>query len=100
MDNLQQTQKLIDDAKTMAEHQRIIMTYRSTGKLDREDAIEKYKDFNRSHPEYIAGVNIQGAVLHNVFPMENLNDFDIVRNLQLQLLYLGGKNLLEGLNNG
>lgn len=92
--------KLFDDAKTMAEHEYIIMTYRSTGKLDRADAIEKYKDFNRSHPEYIAGVNIQGAVIHNVFPMENLNDFDIVRNLQLQLLYLGGKNLLEGLNNG
>ena len=31
--------KMFDDAKTMAEHQRIIMTYRSTGKLDREDAI-------------------------------------------------------------
>ena len=80
-------EKMFDDAKTMVEHERIIMTYRSTGKLDREDAIEKYKDFNRSHPEYIAGVNIQGAVLHNVLPMENLNDFDIVRNLQLQLLY-------------
>ena len=100
MNNLQQTQKLCDDAKTMAEHQYIIITYRSTGKLDRQDAIEKYREFNRSHPEYIAGVNMQGAIFHNVLPMENLSDFDIVRNLQLQLLYLGGKNLLEGLNNG
>lgn len=92
--------KMFDDAKTMAEHEHIIMTYRSTGKLDREDAIKKYNDFNHSHLEYKASVKIQGTIFHNVAPMENLSDFDIVRNLQLQLLYLGGKNLLEGLNNG
>lgn len=100
MNNLQQTKKSIDDAKTIAEHERIIMRYCSTGKLDREDAIEKYKDFNNSHPEYKASVNIQGAIFHNVVPMENLSDFDVVRNLQLQLLHLGEKNLLEGMNNG
>lgn len=92
--------KMFDDAKTMAEHQNIIITYYKTGRLDRVDAIKKYKDFNNSHPEYKASVNIQGAIFHNVVPMENLSDFDVVRNLQLQLLHLGEKNLLEGMNNG
>ena len=92
--------KMFDDAKTMVEHQNIIITYYKTGRLDRADAIKKYKDFNNSHPEYKASVNIQGAIFHNVVPMENLSDFDVVRNLQLQLLHLGEKNLLEGMNNG
>lgn len=92
--------KMFDDAKTMAEHQNIIINYYKTGRLDRADAIKKYKDFNNSHPEYKASVNIQGAIFHNVVPMENLSDFDVVRNLQLQLLHLGEKNLLEGMNNG
>lgn len=92
--------KMFDDAKTMAEYQNIIITYYKTGRLDRADAIKKYKDFNNSHPEYKASVNIQGAIFHNVVPMENLSDFDVVRNLQLQLLHLGEKNLLEGMNNG
>lgn len=93
-------EKIFDDAKTMAEHQRIITTYQTTGQLDRDDAIKKYKDFNNSHPEYIAAVNLQGTVFHNVAPMDTLSDWDIVMNLNRQLMYLGGKNLLEGLQNG
>lgn len=85
---------------TMVEHEHIITTYCSTGKLDREDAIKKYKDFNNSHPMYMIGLNVQGTAFHNILPIEKLNDFHIVRNLQLQLRYLRGKNLLEGLNNG
>lgn len=92
--------KVFDDAKTIAEHYKIITEYRATGRLDREDAIRKYTEFNRSHPEYITAVNLQGAVFHNVAPMENLSDWDIVANLNQQLMYLGGKNLLEGLQNG
>lgn len=90
----------IHDIKTMAEHQNIITTFRSTGRLDRLDAIDKYTKFNRSHPEYIAAVELQGTVFHNVAPMENLSDWDIISNLNRQLMYLGGKNLLEGLQNG
>lgn len=93
-------EKIFDDAKTMVEHQRIITTYQTTGRLDRDDAIKKYKDFNNSHPEYIAAVNLQGTVFHNVAPMDTLSDWDIVMNLNRQLMYLGGKNLLEGLQNG
>lgn len=32
--------KLFDDAKTMAEHQNIIITHYKTGRLDRADAIK------------------------------------------------------------
>lgn len=97
---MDQLQKILDDAKTMAEHQKIITTYQATGQLDRVDAINKYMKFNSSHPEYIAAVNLQGTVFHNVAPMETLSDWDIVSNLNRQLVYLGGKNLLEGLQNG
>lgn len=93
-------EKIFDDAKTMAEYQKIITTYQATGQLDRGDAINKYMKFNSSHPEYIAAVNLQGTVFHNVAPMETLSDWDIVSNLNRQLVYLGGKNLLEGLQNG
>jgi len=97
---MQSYEKIFDDAKTMAEHQRIITTYQATGQLDRADAIKKYKDFNSSHPEYIAAVNLQGTVFHNVAPMDTLSDWGIVMNLNRELMYLGGKNLLEGLQNG
>lgn len=97
---MNQLQKILDDAKTMAEHQRIITTYQTTGQLDRADAIKKYKDFNSSHPEYIRDVNIQVAVCQNISPMEELSDLDIVCNLQLQLEYLNLKNLSEGMQNG
>lgn len=97
---MNQLQKLLDDAETMAEHQRIITTYQATGQLDRADAIKKYKDFNSSHPEYIRDVNIQVAVCQNILPVEELSDFDIVYNLQLQLKYLNLENLSEGMQNG
>lgn len=89
-----------DDFKTVLEHECIIDRYLKTGFLDRNDAIEKYKKFNDTHKEYLLRVNIEGAILHNTTQMENLSDFDIIYNLQLQLKYLGGKNLLEGLQNG
>lgn len=92
--------KMYDDAKTMAEHQKIIIEFCTTGRLDREDAIHKYTEFNHSHSEYIAAVELEGAFFHNVAPMENLSDWDIVSNLNRQLMYLGGKDLLEGLQNG
>lgn len=93
-------EQIFDDTKTMLEHQRIIIAYQTTGQLDRDDAIKKYKDFNNSHPEYITAVNWQGTVFHNVAPMDTLSDWDIVMNLNRQFMYLGGKNLLEGLQNG
>lgn len=92
--------KMFDDAKTMAEHQNIIINYYKTGRLDRADAIKKYKDFNCSHPEYITVVNIEGAVFKNVSSIETLSDDDIVFNLDKQYRYLSGKSLLEVLQNG
>ena len=40
-------EKIFDDAKTMAEHQKIITTYQATGQLDRVDSINKYMKFKR-----------------------------------------------------
>ena len=34
----------------------------------------------------------------HVIPLEQMSDRDIVANLNRQLMYIGGKNLLEGLN--
>ncbi len=91
---MDQIQKMFDDAKTMAEHESIIKRYRLTGQLDRADAIQKYIEFNQAHPEYIATINVQVAML-NVVPMQSLCDMDVVANLNSQLIFLGGKNLLE-----
>ena len=92
--------KMFDDAKTMAEHQNIIITYYKTGRLDRADTIKKYKDFNYSHPEYNTAVNIEGAIFKNASSIETLSNSDIVFNLDKQYRYLTGKSLHEVLQNG
>lgn len=92
--------ELADSAKTIAEHGAIILTFRQTGKLDRDDAITKYKEFNVKHPEYCAGVEASRLTGAHVIPLEEMSDGDIVANLNYQLMYIGEKNLLEGLNNG
>ena len=40
---IKEMEELTDDAKTIAEHSRLILTYRQTGFLNREEAIRKYK---------------------------------------------------------
>ena len=74
--------ELADDAKTIAEHSSLILTYRQTGNLNREDAIRKYKEFNTKHPEYCAGIEASRMTGAHVIPV----------------MYIGGKKLLEGLN--
>ena len=91
--------KLLDNEKTIAEHEKIILRYFQTGILDRADAIRKYKEFNIKHPEYCAAIESCRISGGNVFPLENMPDGDIVVNLNRQLMHLGGKNLLEDLKN-
>lgn len=92
--------KTKDDATTIAEHSAILLHYRQTGYLDRDDAIRKYKEFNDSHREYYlamtATANRSGTLVQ--IDGKDISDEIIIGNLNQQLLYLTGKNLLEDLN--
>ncbi len=92
--------KLVDDVKTLAEHEAIILRYKRTGLLDRERAIQVYQEFCVKNPGYAAAVLAQTAVRHNGVDLAMASDDVIVGNLNQQIMYCGGKNLLEGLCNG
>lgn len=85
----------INEQKTAAEHEFIILHYLQTGQLDRNDAINKYINFNSSHPDYCKAVNAVIVVSGNSCPIGNLPNGAIVDNLNAQLFYLTGKNLLH-----
>lgn len=85
----------VNEQKTAAEHEFIILRYLQTGQLDRDDAIKKFIDFNSSHPDYCKTVNAAAAVSGNLCPIGNLPNGVIVENLNTQLFYLTGKNLLN-----
>ena len=92
--------KTKDDATTIAEHSAILLHYKQTGCLDRDDAVRKYKEFNDSHREYYlamtATANRSGTLVQ--IDGKDISDEIIIGNLNQQLLYLTGKNLLEDLN--
>ena len=94
------TKKQLDDEKTIAEYERIILTYLRTGFLDEADAKKKYRKFNEDHPDYYAAVCIGGAMANNLTSIENKPPQVIISNLNQQLVFLCGKNLLEEWNNG
>ena len=87
-----------DDAKTIVEYEAIILRFLRTGMLDREDAIAKCKEFALAHHGYAAWVEAQGVVCNNLKPWEDLTDSEIVDNINRQLIYIGGKNMLEGID--
>lgn len=90
--------ELADDAKTIVEYEAIILRFLRTGMLDREDAIAKCKKFYITHPEYVAWMNAQNMVCDNLKPWEELTDGEVVGNMNRQLIYIGGKNMLEGID--
>lgn len=85
----------MSEQETATEHEFIILHYLQTGQLDRDDAINKYINFNSSHLDYCNTVNTAAAVSGNSCPIWNLPNSAIVKNLNAQLLYLTGKNLLN-----
>ena len=89
--------ELADDAKTIVEYEAIILRFLRTGMLDREDAIAKCKRFYITHPEYVEWMNAQNIVCDNLKPWEELTDGEVVGNMNRQLIYIGGKNMLEGI---
>lgn len=98
--NNESERKQLDDAKTAAEHESIILRYQRTGELDRDDAIKKYKDFNDAHPDYYVSMTTIATVSSSAELIDNVPDNVIVGNLTAQLAYLAGKKITEGRNNG
>ncbi len=88
--------KTKDDAITIAEHSAILLHYKQTGHLERSDAIKKYKEFNDNHPEYYLAMKAV-ATQNGTAVQIDIPDEVIIGNLNQQLLYLTGKNLLEEL---
>lgn len=91
--------KAKDDATTIAEHSAILLHYKQTGYLDRDDAVRKYKEFNDNHREYCVAVTATATQTGTLVQIDDkrLPDEVIISNLNQQLLYLTGKNLLEEL---
>ena len=90
--------ELADDAKTIVEYEAILLRFLRTGMLDRADAIAKCKKFYITHPEYVAWMNAQNIVYDNLKPWEELTYGEVVGNMNRQLIYIGGKNMLEGID--
>jgi len=88
-----------DEVITATEHTAIILRYSETGQLDRDDAIKKYKDFNAHYPEYYLQMTALAERMGTSAKVddEGTSDGVIVGNLNQQLLYLTGKNLLKKL---
>lgn len=97
IDSIKEIKEKKDDVVTAAEHTDIILRYLQTGQLNRNDAIKKYKKFNDDHPDYYVAMRTvtvaAGTAAH--IEDERIPDSVIVGNLNQQLLWLTGKNLLE-----
>lgn len=85
---IKEMEELTDDAKTIAEHISLILTYCQTGFLNREEAIRKYKEFNTKHQEYCAGVEAFTEMLELVEQRR-------VRTIIVKDLSRLGRNYLE-----
>ena len=81
----------IEDLITIKEHITIIFNYKNYGVLDRDDAIEKYKKFNREHPDYHITINGSGAICGTLISFDQASNEIIINNISSQLLYLLGK---------
>ena len=80
-----------EDLITIKEHITIIFNYKNYGVLDRDDAIEKYKKFNREHPDYPITINGSGAICGTLIPFDQASNEIIINNISSQLFYLLGK---------
>ena len=95
IEKIHEIKEVKDDATTIAEYMAIIMRYMQTGWLDRDDAIKKYNDFNNDHPDYYISLRAATISAGTAAKIDEVSADVIVGNLNQQLLYLTGKNLLE-----
>ena len=85
----------IEDLKTIQEHERIILNF-NRGIFDRNKAIEALLKFKAAHIDYTVNNAIDCMIFHSkLIPFYELSDYDLVLNLDLQLLYLTGKYLMK-----
>lgn len=82
--------KDIDKDKIIIEHHSIIQNYNKTGFLDRENAINKYIDFNRKYTEYNSKKEIVAAVTNSSIKIDFATNDVIIDNLKAQLSWLVG----------
>ncbi len=92
--------QLVQGVSNLVSHEAIILRYIKTGQLDRKHAIQVYRRFSEKNPGYTAAVQAQAPLWNSGIDLSTASDDVIVRNLNQQIIYLGGKNLLEGLYNG
>ena len=92
------SKKAADDVKTATEHETIILRYKQTGYLNRDEAIKKYREFNDNHPDYYVAMRAATVSTGTAAYIGDVPNDVLVMNLDDQLFYLTGKKLLEGLN--
>lgn len=95
--NVHEAKEKKDDATTATEHAAIILRYVQTGWLDRDDAVKKYKKFNDDHKDYWLAMTATTALAGTAADIEDerIPDSVIIGNLNQQLLFLTGENLLK-----
>ena len=81
--------------KTIAEHATIIINYKKTSLLDRQYAIEKYKEFNRKYPDFNIQQTNANLITNNIIRIDDASNDVIVGNLYSQLLWLAGLDYLK-----
>ena len=72
----------IENAKSIAEHISIILTYQNTGLLDRARAVEVYKSFNLAHSDYIIFMNTKAVITNTLIQIDSVTDRTIIDNFE------------------
>ena len=77
--------KNIDKDQTVYEHSKIINNY------NRGEAIKKYNDLNRKHPDYYSNLNFITSISNTKINITETDNNTLIANLEAQLLWLLGK---------
>ena len=83
--------KNIDKDQTVYEHSKIINNYKKLGQIDRGEAIKKYNDLNRKHPDYYSNLNFITSISNTKINITETDNNTLIANLEAQLLWLLGK---------
>ena len=83
--------ELVEIAKTLKEHADIITKFNSFHKINRIDALDKYRKFNAKHPDYI----IANGSSWQMVDLGETCDENIVYNLAAQRNWLIGKATIK-----
>lgn len=87
----------IENAKSIAEHISIILTYQNTGFLAKEKAIEIYKSFNYAHTDYTIIINTKSVITDTLIQIVSATDRTIIDNLRSQVLWATSEEYLKNI---